>query len=74
MEVGGGKISVFVGKGGRREGEGRTYLEMDVWMTYGSYEVDFWRGVRVGGGNLDVEFPETGWVGGCRLVFLGLGL
>ena len=42
-------------------------------MTYGCYELDFWRGERVGGGDLDGEFPETGLVG-WRLVFLDLVL
>ena len=56
-------------------GRGRTYFEMNVGMTYGCYEVDFWRGVWVGGGDLDGEFPETGWVGvGVRLVFVDVVL
>lgn len=45
-----------VGKGGR----GGWDLEMDVGMAYGRYKVDVWRGVWVGGGDLDVEFPEAG--------------
>ena len=33
---------------------------MNIWMAYRSYEVDVWRGVWVGRGDLDVEFPEAG--------------
>ena len=46
---------------------------MDVRMTYRCHELYFWRGERVGKGNLDAEFPETGLVG-WRLVFLDLVL
>ncbi len=49
------------------EGRGRD-LEMDVWMTYGSYEFYCGRGERVGGGDLDGEVPETGYVWGGGLV------
>ena len=41
-------------------GEGRNYFEVDVGMAYRRYELDFGGRVRVGGGDLDVEFPETG--------------
>ena len=58
LEEGGGQVrQVCVKRMGRMGGED---LEMDVRMTYGSYEFYCWRGEGVGGGDLDVEFPETG--------------
>lgn len=61
-----------VGREGRKGGEWD--LEMNVRMAYRSYEVDIWRGVWVGRGDLDVEFPETGCVGQGVSSFSGFGL
>lgn len=39
-------------------------------MADGGREGDFGRGERVGGGDEDVEVPETGWVGEVSAVEL----